>query len=176
MLQNHFKSTILILLILTFCQTRPLRVLDTPKEKIITTPVNVPDYIHHMINKYKQDENNIFFILSPVNSNHFHGDILHSSVNANAGGKNNTQVNVNKLNRSIEDEEIRVALLKMDDLEKTVIQLEQGHDKLQKIRKARGKKRRYGCRRHRRFPMYLLKRKIKHVSKKSPAVIPLAKK
>ena len=56
----------------------------------------VPPYIDEMIQKYKKDENNIFFVITPVNKNVYHGDINHSNVNSIAGGANNTAGNFQK--------------------------------------------------------------------------------
>ena len=103
------------------------RLLASRKPDIYTSPKNVPGYIHQMIHKYRKSENNIFFILSPVNSNHFHGDILHSSVNASAGGKNNTQVNVKTLNEKIEAKEFEMVISNLEKLEATVTKLEGVH-------------------------------------------------
>ena len=121
--QNWLAWSIPLCLLLT--QTAlSFRLQASHKPDIYTSPKDVPKYIHKMIHKYRKSENNIFFILSPVNSNHFHGDILHSSVNANAGGKNNTQVNVKTLNEKIEAKEFEMVINNLNTLEATVTKLE----------------------------------------------------
>ena len=62
----------------------------SPKETILTNHEFVPPYIDEMIQKYQnKNDKNIFFVITPINKNIFHGDINHSNINAQAGGKGN---------------------------------------------------------------------------------------
>ena len=174
-LETQILRVSLLFLCLTLGHTHTFRLLASKKPTIYTKPNQVPAYIHKMIRKYRKSENNIFFILSPVNANHFHGDILHSSVNASAGGKNNTQVNVKTLNEKIEAKELTVILDNLKLLEGTVTKLErqQRHRvRAVTLRQQRRNKKYVGRKRFGRFRIFgrrgSLRRPLKrcHVGKK----------
>ena len=68
-----------------------------PEETVLTNHEFIPPYIDEMIKKYKSEDNSIYFFITPINKNVFHGDISDSQVNAMAGGKNNVSANSKNL-------------------------------------------------------------------------------
>ena len=97
----------------------PKKTPKKPDETILTNKEFVPPYIDEMIQKYKTDDNNIFFVITPINKNIFHGDISHSNVNAMAGGKGNKALNYKQtldLRTAKIDQEIKKIMNKLNHL------------------------------------------------------------
>ena len=93
-------------------------VVDKKGDQIILAKnKDIPAFVDQVILKHRKDKNNVFFILQPSNSNHFHGDIENSNVNAMAGGKKNSLSNVAINSGSAS--EIKI-LKKLNEIEKKI--------------------------------------------------------
>ena len=128
-------KTILLSLVLLFNTSNAMRLVNGVSRILPGQTDHVPGFIKNIIEQYQNDDNNVFLVISPLNKNEFHGNIVSSSVNSNAGGKGNKQVAVTEINQKDKDVELRMIIKRISKVQKRIQKIVLTHRKIRSHRK-----------------------------------------
>ena len=112
--------TIILSLVLLSSTSNAMRLVNGVSRVLPGKTDHVPSFIKNIIEQYQSDDNNVFLVISPLNKNEFHGNIVSSSVNSNAGGKGNKQVAVTQINQKDKDVELRMIINRISQVQKRI--------------------------------------------------------